>query len=312
MFLKIFDNIGNDEELLYAIDYVLGLDDVFNDSELMDMIKEVNSNNDVEFNLETNVYYPTIYRIEDNCPTCGYRTPESRRRYSEEYVVKVLEKKLGDIDLYPISGVNCYNKSITGINELVLLLNLLKNFDINVNISLSNVKQARNLERYDINSIIYREVPEKNSVNKKYDKNNEEVYDETLEFLRTNTKFNITYEFLINYGEDKIDILKKIRKIQKYNISSIEIKGYDPFIDSPEEYNPQYTKEYLMKIICILRIIFKDKELKIQYATNCNNYFKEYRKLGINTITGIYTSKINKKLENINQIINLIKIIKKK
>lgn len=305
MFLKIFDNIGNDEELLSAIDYVLGLDDVFNDGELMDRIKEVNSNNDVKFNLETNVYYPTIYKIEDNCPTCGYRTPESRRRYSEEYVVKVLEKKLGDIDLYPISGVNCYNKSITSINELVLLLNLLKNFDINVNISLSNVKQARNLERYDINSIIYREVPEKNSVNKKYDKNYEEVYDETLEFLRTNTKFNITYEFLINYGEDKIDILKKIRKIQKYNISSIEIKGYDPFIDSPEEYNPQYTKEYLTKIICILRIIFKDKELKIQYATNCNNYFKEYRKLGINTITGIYTSKINKKLGNINQIINL-------
>ena len=305
MFLKIFDNIGNDEELLSAISYVLGLDDVFNDSELMDRIKEVNSNNDVKFNLETNVYYPTIYKIEDNCPTCGYRTPESRRRYSEEYVVKVLEKKLGDIDLYPISGVNCYNKSITSINELVLLLNLLKNFDINVNISLSNVKQARNLERYDINSIIYREVPEKNSVNKKYDKNYEEVYDETLEFLRTKTKFNITYEFLINYGEDKIDILKKIRKIQKYNISSIEIKGYDPFIDSPEEYNPQYTKEYLMKIICILRIIFKDKELKIQYATNCNNYLKEYRKLGINTITGIYTSKINKKLENINQIIKL-------
>lgn len=303
MFLKMFDNIGNDEELLYAIRYVLGLDDVFNDRELMDMIKKVNSNNDVEFNLETNVYYPTIYRIEDNCPTCGYRTPESRRQYSEDYIVRVLEKKLSDIDLYPIGGINCYNKSIGGINELVLLLNLLKGVKINVNIGLSNVKQALNLERYDINSIIYREVPEKNSVNKKYDKINKEVYDETLEFLMTKTKFDITYEFLINYGEDEVDILRKIRKIQKYNISNIEIKGYDPFIDSPEEYNPQYTKEYLMKIICMLRIIFKDKKLKIQYATNGNNYLKEYKKLGINTITGVYTPEINEKLENISQII---------
>ena len=80
-------------------------------------------------------------------------------------------------------------------------------------------------------------------------------------------------------------------------IDSIEIKGYDPFIDSPEEYNPQYTKEYILKnYTLLLELPFQIKELKIQYATNGNNYLEEYKKIGINTITGIYTKNLNSNL----------------
>jgi len=90
----------------------------------------------------------------------------------------------------------------------------------------------------------------------------------------------------------------KISEIEKYDVDSIEIKGYDPFIDSPEEYNPQYTRDYILKIISLLRIAFPTKEIKIQYATNYNNYLEDYIKLGVNTITGIYTPHLNSKLEN--------------
>ena len=108
----------------------------------------------------------------------------------------------------------------------------------------------------------------------------------------------VTYEFLINYNEDYDDIFDKFHEIEKYDVDYIEVIGYDPFIDSPEEYNPQYTKEYILKIISLIRIAFPQKEIKIQFATNGNNYLEDYKKMGVNTITGIYTPHMNSRLNN--------------
>ena len=91
----------------------------------------------------------------------------------------------------------------------------------------------------------------------------------------------------------------------KIKPTSIEIKGYDPFYDSPGEYNPQYSQQYLKKIISLLRIILPKTNLKLKYATNGNNDMEENVKLGINTITGIYFDKNKPQLYNINKIMNI-------
>ena len=150
-----------------------------------------------------------------------------------------------------------------------------------------------------INSIIIQSTKNKpHAFNKNTDENIAKLEEETIKYIKENMNLKVTYEFLINYGESYEDILNKILEIKKYNADYIEIVGYDPFIDSPEEYNPQYTKEYILKIIALLRITFPNKELKIQYATNGNNFLEEYKKIGINTITGIYTKNLNSNLEN--------------
>lgn len=126
-----------------------------------------------------------------------------------------------------------------------------------------------------------------------------------VKYIRETMNLKVTYEFLINYNERYEDIAGKIREIEKYDVDSIEIVGYDPFIDSPEEYNPQYSRDYILKIISLIRIAFPEKEIKIQYATNANNFIDDYKKLGVNTITGIYTPHLNRKLENTEVMNNL-------
>lgn len=248
---------------------------------------------------ESNIYYPTIYQIENNCPTCGYRTKESRQKYTEDFIIKNIEYKLGDIKNYPITGINCYNKDISGIRELLIILNILEKYqNLKINVRVSNLEHIKHLTKFHINSIIFQSSKNKPYVfNKKYDENLDMIEKQSIKYIKENTDFKVTYEFLINYGETYDDIIGKINEIEKYDVDYIEIVGYDPFIDCPEEYNPQYTKDYLLKIISLLRILFPDKEIKIQYATNNNNFFKNY-KIGVNCITGIYTKKLNSNLEN--------------
>lgn len=267
---------------------------------IFDLSEDINRKNFEKISYECNIYYPTIYQIEDNCPTCGYRTKESRRKYTEDFIIKSIEHKLENIENYPISGINCYNKDISGIRELMFILNALdKKNNLKINVRVSNFEHVKHLKNYNINSIIIQSTKNKpHAFNKNTDENIAKLEEETIKYIKENMNLKVTYEFLINYGESYEDILNKILEIKKYNVDYIEIVGYDPFIDSPEEYNPQYTKEYILKIIALLRITFPNKELKIQYATNGNNFIEEYKKIGINTITGIYTKNLNSNLEN--------------
>lgn len=282
--LKYLFNLKNEEEL----------------EKLYTFSEAIHKKNFGKVEYESNIYYPTIYQIEENCPTCGYRTKESRRKYSEDFIIKTIEHKLEDIKDYPITGINCYNKDISGIRELLLILNILENYkSLKINVRLSNLKHVQHLTKYHINSIIFQSSINKQlCFNKKHDENLARIEEESIKYIKENTNFKVTYEFLINYGENHDDFLSKINEIRKYDVDYIEIVGYDPFIDSPEEYHPQYTKDYILKIISLLRILFPKKEIKIQYATNNNNFLEDYIAIGINTITGIYTENLNSNLEN--------------
>ena len=111
---------------------------------------------------------------------------------------------------------------------------------------------------------------------------------------------------MINNCERHVDLKHTIDNLLKINPDVIEIIGYDPFYDTPEEYNPQYTQDYIKKIISILRIVFPKTKLKIKYATNKNNDIKNYLKLGINIISGVYFNKTNPSIYNVDEIINQI------
>lgn len=305
MIRKIITNLKNKGITFEDINYVLNLN---NKKELGELYSESSKNNSLDnrIKFESNIYYPTIYQIEDNCPTCGYRTIESRRKYTEPYIRKIVEYKLSDIKNYNIKGINCYNKDTTGIKELEIILDCLEKYNISIAVRLADYNNIKILKNRNINSIIYSSDNNfYNSFNQKTNQNYDMKEEEVIKYIKEEMNMDITYELMINYGESNEDIFKEIKKLLKYNVDSIQIKGYDPFIDCPEEYNPQYNIEYLSKIICILRLIFPDKELKIQYATNNNNYFKEFKKLGINTITGIYTPKMSNKLQN-TKLLNII------
>lgn len=305
MIRKIITNLKNKGITFEDINYVLNLN---NKKELGELYSESSKNNSLDnrIKFESNIYYPTIYQIEDNCPTCGYRTIESRRKYTEPYIRKIVEYKLSDIKNYNIKGINCYNKDTTGIKELEIILDCLEKYNISIAVRLADYNNIKILKNRNINSIIYSSDNNfYNSFNQKTNQNYDMKEEEVIKYIKEEMNMDITYELMINYGESNEDIFKEIKKLLKYDVDSIQIKGYDPFIDCPEEYNPQYNIEYLSKIICILRLIFPDKELKIQYATNNNNYFKEFKKLGINTITGIYTPKMSNKLQN-TKLLNII------
>ena len=103
------------------------------------------------------------------------------------------------------------------------------------------------------------------------------------------------------YNNNLKNNIKFINNIESYGIDEIEIVGYDPFYDDVHEYNPQYTKEYLKRVISILRIMYPELKIKISYATNGKNYFEDILPLGINSINGVYCNKTNK-LYNIEKI----------
>lgn len=308
MIRKIITNLKNQSITFEDINYVLNLK---NKKELEELFEETSKNNifNKSIKFESNIYYPTIYQIEDNCPNCGYRTMESRRKYNEAYIRKVVEHKLSDIKNFNITGINCYNKDTSCTEELEIILDCLEKFNLDVAVRLPDYNNLRILKKSNIKSIIY--SPQKNfyyAFNQKNIENKNRKDEELIKYIKEEMKINIIYEFLINNGESDEDILEEIEKILKYNISSIQIIGYDPFIDCVEEYNPQYNIEYLSKIISILRLIFPNLELKIQYATNNNNFLKQFKKLGINTITGIYTPKMSKELQN-TKIMNILENI---
>lgn len=306
MIKNIVENIENNIIVPDDIKYILNM----KKREDIELIEEIIANrlNHNSLSLESNLYYPLIYKIEDNCPTCGYRTPISRQKYSEEFIVKNIEFKIKNLDNFCVSGINCYNKDISGLNELFIILNLLEKYDLKINVAISNYDNLSYLNKYDINSIIY--VPQdfqQHALNNNTYEYNDSYEEKILKYIKENMKLKVTYLFTLNYHESHMDIFEIIMKIKKYGIDIVELKGFDPFIDSPEEYNPQYSKEYILKIIMLFKLYLPKVELKIQYASNNCNFIEDYLKLGINTITGIYTKNMNSKLENITELQKILK-----
>lgn len=306
MIKNILENIDNNEINLEDISYLWNEKNENNKKLIINHIQE--NLNDFKITYEGNIYYPTIYKIEDNCPTCGYRTPISRQKYTEEFIVKNIEYKLNGISNYNFSGINCYNKDITGLRELFIILNYLEHLNLNINVALSNYDNLKYLKKYELNSIIYNPLDFSYKDNNDNNDNFNSKYEEqVIRYIKENMSIKVTYVLTLKYNESHHDIFNIIERIKKLNVDYIEIRGFDPFVDSPEEYNPQYSKEFILKIIILLRLYLPNVELKIQYATNENNYLEDYIKLGINTITGIYTKNMGKKLENIDKIQELEK-----
>ena len=238
MFKKLLKNAENNSINLDDLEKLYYLKDPLELQNLYKTAEKIHKRNSNKINYESNIYYPLIYLIEDNCPTCGYRTPVSRQKYTEEYIAKNIEYKLSDLPQYDIKGINCYNKDITGIRELLIILNILNKYNLEINVRISNPTHLKELTKYDnINSIIYTPQLNNNFNRMNKIKDNEEI--QLLKYIHENMDLNIIYNFIINYNESHEDIIKLIDKVNDYKIQSIEIKGFDPFIDSPEEYNPQ-------------------------------------------------------------------------
>ncbi|WP_455645300.1 hypothetical protein [Methanosphaera sp.] len=270
---------------------------------LYEKAANIHEKNHKNISLETCIYYPTIYKINDNCPTCGYKTPESKKEYNPKYIESIVDHDLRKIFDYNISAINCYNKGTSNFFELELILKILKKYDISLNLKLNDISNYYKINKYSINSLIIDySLTNHNTYTQRNNEENKKTINELYKIMKSNSKINIVCEFMINNCETHIDLKNTIRNLIKINPDTIEIIGYDPFYDSPYEYNPQYSTEYLKKIISILRIIFPKTNLKIKYASNENNNFENILKLGVNKISGIYTDDTKPTLFNVDKI----------
>ncbi|OED30214.1 hypothetical protein [Methanosphaera sp. WGK6] len=270
---------------------------------LYEKASTIHKHNHNSISLETCIYYPTIYKIKDNCPTCGYKTPESKKEYNPKYIQSIVNHNLRKIFDYNITAINCYNKGTSNFFELENILKILKNYDIPLNLKLNNLSNYYKINNHHINSLIIdSSLTNHNRYNQRNLAENKKQIDKLYKIINSTSKIKIVCEFMINNCETHIDLKNTIDNIININPDTIEIVGYDPFYDSPYEYNPQYSLMYLRKIIAILRIIFPKTNLKIKYASNKNNDFNNILKIGVNKISGIYTDDTQPQLFNIDKI----------
>lgn len=258
---------------------------------------DINRKSCAQITLETKIFYPLVYSVQSNCPTCGYQTPESHRKYNPAYMESVIKYNIDVIKSYNIRKINCLHIDNNKDYERELFLKILNKYDIDKAIKIDGIQELEVIKEYNFASLII-------------DSKNIEVFN----YIQDNEKYSNTYSITANmeiYNNNIEENINFINKLKEFNVDSIEIVGYDPFYDDVHEYNPQYTKEYLKRVISILRIMYPDLKLKISYATNGNNYFDEIIPLGINSINGTYCNKTNK-LFNIEKIMDIIQKISQK
>lgn len=301
------NNLKNRKFSHNDIKYILELTNQKSITKLYEKSQEIQNKFHEKTLLETNIYYPQFYSLEDNCPTCGYKTPESHKKYNPIYIKNILDYKLQSINQYPIKSINCYSTDGKKVEELKLILKILKGYNIPINLKLDNLDNYSKIKHYNINSLIIdysltNQNPYTSRCHEYFKKNR----DKLSKIIKENSNINIACEIIINYRETHIDLKNTIDNLIKINPNVIEILGYDPFYDTPQEYNPQYSQDYLKKIIAILRIIFPKTKLKIKYATNNNNDLENNLKLGINIISGVYFDKNNPKTYNIQDIMKIL------
>ena len=288
MIEKIIENLRKHKNIHENIDEILKDKNPINEKTLYKYTCKINKNNAYNLKYETNIYFPLIYEIKSNCPTCGYRSLESKRKYNAKYIEHAIKYELDQIKSYPISSINCYNKDENKYKESDVIFKTLDLYNIDKNIKIYDVDDISVLKKYDFKKVIVSQE-------------NKKVYDTTTKHPTKIENKEIILELTID-NKNIITNIENLDNTEEKNIHSIQLIGYDPFIDVIEEYNPQYKREYLLKIICIMKILYPQIELKIQHSANNNNFYDESIKLGINTITGVYTNK-NSTSFNVNEII---------
>lgn len=247
-----------------------------------------------KINLETKIFYPLVYSIQSNCPTCGYQTPESHREYNPAYIESVIKYNIDVIKSCDISKINCLHIDNNKDYERELFLKILNKYDIDKAIKIDSIPEFETIDKYDFDSLII-------------DSRNLEVFDYIKDNRDVSGSYGITANMEI-YSNNIEENIKFINNLKNYKVDSVELIGYDPFYDDVHEYNPQYTREYLKRAVSILKIMYPDLELKISYATNGCNYFEDVISLGINSINGVYCNRTNK-LFNIEKIRDILQKI---
>jgi hypothetical protein len=290
MFEKIVKNLEKGQINFEEAEYLLFTDDDCINN-LYQKAMDIHEDSSGKIRLESKIFYPLIYSIKSNCPTCGYRTPESHRQYNIEYMESVIKYNIDLIKSHAISKVNCLCIDNDKNYERDLFLKSLNKQDIDKAIKIENIEDIKIIKKYDYHSLIV-------------DSQNTEV----LNFIQNNSEFTSDYDITINlevYNNNLKNNVKFINKLKNYDINSLEIIGYDPFCEDMHEYNPQYTKKYIKRTVSILKIMYPDLKLKISYASNGNNFLEELLPLGINCINGIYCQNTNK-LFNIEKVMTIL------
>ena len=288
MIEKIIENLSKHKNIIDNIDEILNDKNPRNEKVLCEYTSKINKNNQHSLKYETNMYFPLIYELKSNCPTCGYRSIESKRQYNSKYIEHAIKYEIDQIKQYNICSINCYNKDENKYKESDVIFKTLDLYNIDKNIKIYDVNDFSLLRKHEFKKII---------INQK----EKEVYETATKQPTKIENKEIILELNID-DKNILDDIENLGNLKEKNIHSIQLRGYDPFIDVIEEYHPQYTREYLLKIICIMKILYPEIELKIQHAANNNNFYEESIKLGISTITGVYTNK-NSSTFNLNEII---------
>lgn len=286
MIEKILENLKTRKNVTNVIHEIMDSDDEKIENILYKDASNINRTHQGKLKYETNIYFPVLYEIKDNCPTCGYRTPESKRQYNSKYIESMINFKLDQIKQYNISSINCYNKRENKYIDSDIIFKTLDLHQIDKNIKIYNDDDFSLFRRYNFKNVII---------------NNDNI--KLYEKIVMDSPQVKVEKVILELNIDQSNIAEQIEQIPK-NIRAIQLVGYDPFIDATEEYNPQYKKEYLLKILSIIRILYPETEIKIQHATNENNFYYETLKLGINAITGIYPEKFNEIISTIECIKN--------
>ena len=247
-------NISKDEELV----------------ELFERSNNIDSKNHInDIKLETALYYPIIYQVEDNCPTCAFRTSQSRQNYNFHYIKKCIEFKFNKITECGISCINCYNRGLFKLGEYESILSVLGQYDCDINVKVDSRAMLDSVKNSSIDGII---IDLEDLMKNEYTSSSGELFDnldgDLHELLGLSHSIRIHGEFVIDNVKSHIDLLEIFRIVERFEFDSIELLGFDPFIDTPDEYTPQYSQNNLLKIISIFRILFPNLVLKVRYAHN--------------------------------------------
>lgn len=109
MLQKRINDLENRKFSHNDIKYILELTCKKDIAELYEKSREIQNKYYKKTLLETNIYYPLFHSPKDSCPTCGYKTPESHKKYNPVYIKNILDYKLQSVNRYPVKGINCYS-----------------------------------------------------------------------------------------------------------------------------------------------------------------------------------------------------------
>ena len=192
MIEKIVKNLENKQLYLEDIEYLF----LKNDPDIYQLYEKsssLNNNYNHKINLESKIFYPVIYRVESNCPTCGYRTPESHRQYNPDYIESVIKYNLDVIKSCNIDKINCLNADTYNNFDKDLFLKLLNRYDIDKAIKIDHINELDLIKKYKYTSLII-------------DSQNKEIFKVIQEDNKLKNKYNITINLEIHNNNLKENV----------------------------------------------------------------------------------------------------------